>query len=145
MIFLFYNQLGQVIDEIELVEGAILRTLPTDYDLPGWSRFHISWNTARVQYSSNPLCRARCWKVTDDQNGCCGRGSPEPVSEERKVTSGKAPYWPCIWPTFFGSPRLASRHVLQPYKRSISTGDHAFSTRFRREADVAAYRSFIRT
>jgi hypothetical protein len=36
MIFdLFYNQLGQVIDQIEFVEGAILRTLLTDYDLPG--------------------------------------------------------------------------------------------------------------
>jgi hypothetical protein len=36
MIFdLFYNQFGQVIDQIELVEGAIFRTILTDYDLPG--------------------------------------------------------------------------------------------------------------
>lgn len=36
MIFdFFYNQFGQVIDQIELVEGAIFRTILTDYDLPG--------------------------------------------------------------------------------------------------------------
>jgi hypothetical protein len=131
MFDLFYNQFVQVIDSVELAGGAIFRTILTDYNLPDWSPIRISWKLLESNPSSNPLCRATFWKVTDHQNGCqlCCRRSAGRMSKERKVTSGKAPYWLCIWPTFFGYPRLASRHVLQPYKRSISIGDHAFSTR----------------
>jgi hypothetical protein len=45
MIFdLFYNQFAQIIDPVELTRVPIFRTIPTDYDLLGWSRIHISWS-----------------------------------------------------------------------------------------------------
>ena len=139
MIFdLFYNQFVQVIDSVELAGGAIFRTILTDYNLPDWSRIRISWKL--------PLCRTTFWNVNDHQNGCqfCCRRSAERVSKERTITLRKAPYLLCIWLTLCGFPRLASRHVLRPYKCSISISGHAFSTWLRRQADVAAaFRSFI--